>query len=75
VKATTTKKTPAKTAAPRSTPTIASRAPLMAPVRNTRREALLAAMEGRILATADLSVVYARSGEGPDKPGERPRSR
>lgn len=45
------------------------------PASRVNREALLAAMEGKILATADLSVVYARSGHAPDKPGERPRPR
>ncbi len=39
---------------------------------SVRREALLAAMEGKILAKADLSVVYTRGGEAPPSAQPRP---
>lgn len=48
---------------------------LTVPASNVDREALLAAMDGRILATADLSVVYARSGEASGEPDGKPRPR
>ncbi len=48
---------------------------LTIPATGVDREALLAAMDGRILATADLSVVYARSGEAPGEPDGKPRPR
>ena len=38
------------------------------PPSSVNREVLLAAMEGKILATADLSVVYASSGTNSGKP-------
>lgn len=48
---------------------------LTVPASNVDREALLAAMDGRILATAGLSVIYARSGETPSEPDGKPRPR
>ncbi|MEQ1839162.1 MAG: YbhB/YbcL family Raf kinase inhibitor-like protein, partial [Verrucomicrobiales bacterium] len=48
---------------------------LTVPASGVNREALLAAMDGRILATADLSVIYARSGEAPGDPDGKPRPR
>ena len=38
------------------------------------RETLLAAMEGKILATADLSVIYARTGESTGESPQKPKS-